>query len=78
MEKFLKKQLEDKLANFVGQYDEIADSLIVLQSALLNDFEQLSQKQIQNFISLITDKICKTKQTLNEIIDTIGEAYDMG
>lgn len=78
MGKFSKKQLEDKLANFVGQYDEVADSLIVLQSALLNDFEKLSQKQIQNFISLITDKIYKTKQTLNEICDTIGEAYDMG
>lgn len=58
--------MEDKMADFYLQLQEIRSCIIILQKALDNESEELEISDISNYLTLALDKI-------NNAIEIYGE-----
>ena len=58
--------MEDKMADFYLQFQEIRSCIIILQKALDNESEELEISDISNYLTLALDKI-------NNAIEIYGE-----
>ena len=58
--------MEDKMADFYLQLQEIRSCMIILQKALDNESEELEISDISNYLTLALDKI-------NNAIEIYGE-----
>lgn len=59
--------MEDKIAENILNLREATNSLIVLQQAIRNDFEEISMEQIDDSLNIAVEKLKKVLSEANDI-----------
>lgn len=66
--------LEDDLAHFSCRFNEVYNSMCVLRNALTNDVDELENRQIEDLVDILLERMEENKSSLQSIIDKVQKA----